>query len=117
MAFITRDVRATALRLFRVLMVLFLGIGMTVDCFQRWETMLVSIDFWNRIWNTPPNCEAQKLKAQPLMFGPGELFCLVLLRGLTTSSDLKVSVDQDSVLLKSLPVGWSCHSQIWCKRS
>lgn len=45
MAFLTRDVRATGLRSFRVFMVVFFGMGNTVECFHSWGTVPVFIDF------------------------------------------------------------------------
>lgn len=44
MAFIISKVRAIGLRLFRVLMVFFFGMGMTVECFHIWGMVQLCMD-------------------------------------------------------------------------
>lgn len=44
--------RATGLRSLGCLGVLFLGIGMSVECSHRWETVLFSLGFHHLLWGT-----------------------------------------------------------------
>lgn len=48
MVFITSEVGASGLRSFRDLNKLFFGIGIGMDCFHNWGTVLLSTDFWNK---------------------------------------------------------------------
>ncbi len=57
-AFIPREVRATGRRSFSAVVLLFLGMGITVECFHSWGTVLLSMDLWNRTWNTSCSCWA-----------------------------------------------------------
>lgn len=62
--------RATGLRSLGCLGVLFLGIGMSVECSHSWGTVLLSTELWSKIWNTSPSY----LRTPALMVsGPGEL--------------------------------------------
>ncbi len=47
--FITREVRATGLRLFRTVVVPLFRMGLTVE----WGTVLQVMELWNRGWITP----------------------------------------------------------------
>lgn len=120
-ASITREVRATGRRSFSVLVLLFLEMGITVECFCSWGTVMLSIEVWNKIWNTSPSCWAQCLRTRPIILsGPGELLSLVLLRALTTSFVLKINAELSRLSLDriiSYYAGWSYLTRIWCKRS
>ncbi len=59
-ALITREVKATVLRSFGTFVVPFFGMGITVKCFHIWGTVLQVIELWDRSWNTPPSCSAQR---------------------------------------------------------
>lgn len=75
MALITREVRAMGQRSFRA----------SGRC---------SCELWNKVRNTPPSFWAQCLRTQLLMlFEPGELLSLVLLKAFTTSWVLKMSAE------------------------
>ena len=107
-AFITKEVRATGLRSFSTLVGPFLGMGMTVECFHFWCTVLQFKEVLNSCWNTSHSCAAQCFTARPQMLsGPVAVLDLVLLRALTTSSLVKVRAESSGWSVEMLqPSTW-----------